>query len=98
MNKTIEEQIKEIEGYMYLEYIEGIHRDLLVDTPYKVRLSIEGKKYLTSLPKQQEQEIREEAVMGFARWLEDDLTHEHDGLHKRALANVYLNQKQEEDK
>ena len=50
---------------MYLEYIEGIHRDLLVDTPYKVKLSIEGKKYLTNLLKQQEQEAYQKGYEAF---------------------------------
>jgi len=58
-----------LEGGCYLEYFEGIKKDELNDTPYKIRIAEnplrEVAKYITTLLKEE----RKKAVEDFAEWL-----------------------------
>ena len=60
---------KLLESGCYIEYFEGVEKDVLFDTPYKIKIGAEPlkevAKYILSLLEAREKE----AVEGFAKWL-----------------------------
>jgi hypothetical protein len=63
--KEVDKIISDLEGYAYLEYFEGVKKDDLINTPYKIKMGQDVRRYLNELFESKLKGCREDAVRGF---------------------------------
>lgn len=69
MSKEILKKIEEakpivdtMRGYAYLEYFEGVHRDKLLDIPYKIEMGTASNQYIQGVLEQTRQDLIKEIL------------------------------------